>query len=344
MTSAERKRKPRVFAADDPVLDDLDRDGGLAAADVGAESATAPATSPPAAPRKGFSWGSLLIGSLIGLLLLAGGVSLAQFVSLALARSDWVGWTAFILLIFAGAAALVLLLREMVGLLRLARLVRLRRAAEAALRERSLSAERAVIRDLKRILLARPQLAWPLARFGEHEAGVRDPGDLLVLADRELIAPLDLEARRIVLASARRVSVVTAISPMVLIAVAYVLVENVRMLRATAALYGGRPGLVGALRLARMVTAHLLATGGVALTDDLIGQFVGQDLLRRLSRRLGEGVFNGALTARIGTVAIEVCRPLPFIEAAPVRLRDFLGELVRRRPSGADHAPASPPT
>ncbi|HXF54605.1 MAG TPA: TIGR01620 family protein [Hyphomicrobiaceae bacterium] len=342
MTSAERKRKPRVFAADDPALDDMDRDRGLAAPDVGADPEAAPAASPPAAPPKGFAWGSLLVGSLTGLLLIAAGVSFAQFVSLALARSDWVGWTAFILLMLAGTAALVLLLRELVGLLRLSRLVHLRRAAEAALRERSLTAERAVIRDLKGILLARPQLAWPLARFREHEAGVHDPGDLLVLADRELIAPLDLEARRIVLASARRVSVVTAISPMVLIAVAYVLVENVRMLRATAALYGGRPGLIGALRLARMVTAHLLATGGVALTDDLFGQFLGQDLLRRLSRRLGEGVFNGALTARIGTVAIEVCRPLPFIEAAPVRLRDFLGELVRRRHVGSDRTSASP--
>ncbi len=46
-----------------------------------------------------------------------------------------------------------------------------------------------------------------------------------------------------------------------------------------------------------MVVTRIVATGGVAMTDDLLGQFLGQDLLRRLSRRLGEGVFNGALTA-----------------------------------------------
>ena len=39
---------------------------------------------------------------------------------------------------------------------------------------------------------------------------------------------------------------------------------------------------------------------GPGFTDDLIGQFIGQDLARRLSRRLGEGLFNGALTARVG--------------------------------------------
>ena len=27
------------------------------------------------------------------------------------------------------------------------------------------------------------------------------------------------------------------------------------------------------------------------MTDDLVGQFIGQDVLRRLSRRLGEGAF-----------------------------------------------------
>ncbi len=75
--------------------------------------------------------------------------------------------------------------------------------------------------------------------------------------------------------------------------------------------------------------AHLLATGGVALTDDLLGQFLGQDILRRLSRRLGEGAFNGALTARIGIAAIEVIRPLPYLAAKPPRVRDVLGEVLK---------------
>jgi putative membrane protein len=65
------------------------------------------------------------------------------------------------------------------------------------------------------------------------------------------------------------------------------------------------------------------------LTDDLLGQFLGQDILRRLSRRLGEGAFNGALTARIGIAAIAVARPLPFRATKPPRVRDVLGEVLR---------------
>jgi putative membrane protein len=65
------------------------------------------------------------------------------------------------------------------------------------------------------------------------------------------------------------------------------------------------------------------------LTDDLLGQFLGQDILRRLSRRLGEGAFNGALTARIGIAAIAVARPLPFRAVKPPRVRDVLGEVLK---------------
>ena len=175
----------------------------------------------------------------------------------------------------------------------------------------------------------RGDLAWGLARVRDHAGDVLQQGDLLRLADRELLRPLDGEARRVILKSAKRVSTVTALSPIMWIAVGFVLVENVRMFRAIAGLYGGRPGVLGALRLARLVVGHVIATGGIAMTDDLLGQFVGQDVLRRLSRRLGEGAFNGALTARLGVVAVEVTRPLPYLDTEPLRMREIFGELVR---------------
>ena len=61
---------------------------------------------------------------------------------------------------------------------------------------------------------------------------------------------------------------------------------------------------------------HLVATGAVAIGDDLIGSLAGGGVLSKLSRRFGEGVVNGALTARVGIAAIEVCRPLPFVAAS----------------------------
>jgi putative membrane protein len=104
---------------------------------------------------------------------------------------------------------------------------------------------------------------------------------------------------------------------------------NFRMLRQVATVYGARPGMIGLFKLAGMVISHIAITGGIAIGDDLVQQMIGQRLTAKLSARLGEGIFNGALTARIGLAAIDVCRPLPFIEAKRPRLRDLVKLVFR---------------
>jgi putative membrane protein len=341
MTSDPDNRRPRAFSPDDPALEAAAEAAAAASrpeAPLAARRARQSAARTSVRPTfgdlsRGIRWGAVLLSSLAGLFAMATVLWFTRYVEVALQRQDWVGWLAFALLCLVGLSVLVFILREIVGLFRLARLGRLRSDVREAMNENDLARERRAVRHLKTILSGRADLAWPLARFAEHEQAVLNAGELLALADRELMVPLDQEARRTVLAAAKRIGMVTAISPMAWVAVLYVLVENLRMLRAIAGLYGGRPGPLGALRLARMVVGHIIATGGVALTDDLLGQFLGQDLLRRLSRRLGEGAFNGALISRVGATAVEVCRPLPFIVAPPIRARDMLAEAFRRASS-----------
>jgi putative membrane protein len=339
-------RQPRVFAPDDP---DLVVDGSLdvQAAPVGAADEAGAAADAGRAERptlaelgqRGLRWGAVLLSALAGAALLGLTASFAGFVSAALVRHDWIGWATLALLAVAAFAATMIVLAELIGFFRLARLGRLRADIAQAIAERNQRAERNAARRLAGLYAGRRDQAWRLRRFREHVQDVHDPGELIALAEREIVAPLDGEARRIITRSAKRVATVTALSPMVLIAVGYVLFENLRLLRTLAALYGGRPGFVGVMGLARMVFAHIVATGGVAMTDDLLGQFLGQDLLRRLSRRLGEGAFNGALTARIGVTALEVIRPVPFLAVKAPRMRDVLAEalrpLVSRKPAAA---------
>lgn len=338
MTSTSDPRRPRAFSPSEAEV---------------IEPATAPeepttAGGPPRAPLptglrmpgvgdvgRGIRWGAILLSAMGTLASIAFGIWFARFVSVAVAREDWIGWISFGLAIVIMVALTVLILREIVGFVRLRRLGTIRLTAERALREKDVAKERDTIKAIRRLLAGRPELRWHLARLDEHGRDVRDPGDLMRLADRDLMLVIDSEARRVVARTAKRVATVTAISPAAFVSVAYVLVENLRLLRTLAGLYGGRPGFAGTARLARMVLTHIVATGSIALTDDLLGQFLGQDLLRRVSRRLGEGIFNGALTARIGAAAVDVIRPLPFIEAPPVRVRDFLGELMKRKPADA---------
>jgi putative membrane protein len=279
--------------------------------------------------QRGLRWGTVLVSALAGAAVLGAAAWFARLVSAALTREDWIGWLTLALLLTAALAAAMVILREIIGFARLSRMNRIKVEIAKALAERDARRERKAALRLAGLYAGRPEQAWSVRRFREHARDVHDAGELLALADREMVAPLDRQARQLITRSAKRVATVTAMSPIMIISVTYVGIENLRLLRGLATLYGGRPGFLGALRLAHLVIAHILATGGVALTDDLLGQFLGQDILRRLSRRLGEGAFNGALTARIGIAAIDVIRPLPYLGARPARVRDILGEVLK---------------
>ncbi len=154
---------------------------------------------------------------------------------------------------------------------------------------------------------------------------------MIKLAERELMSPLDAEARRLVSAAAQRVSIVTAVSPRALIDVLFVFVASLRMIRQLARLYGGRPGTLGMIRLLRHVIAHLAVTGGMAASDSMIQQVLGHGIAAKLSERLGEGILNGLLTARLGLAAIDVTRPLPFTALPRPALTDLAKDLLSKR-------------
>jgi putative membrane protein len=277
---------------------------------------------------RGLRWGSILIGALGGLIGLLASIWLYDYVLALLARDDWIGWVAIGLIALVLFALAMIILREAAGLARLGRLGKIRDEADSAARQDDKALAIDVADRLKRLYAGRKDIAWGLKRLAEHEHDIMDAGELMRLTERTLVAPLDPFARTIVAASAKRVSVVTAVSPAALIDMLFVGAENLRMLRRLATLYGARPGTLSLLKLARMVITHIMLTGGIALGDDVIQQLVGHGLTAKLSARLGEGLFNGALTTRIGIAAIDVCRPLPYLEVQRPRFRELVAEVA----------------
>ncbi|MEX0969642.1 MAG: YcjF family protein [Paracoccaceae bacterium] len=206
----------------------------------------------------------------------------------------------------------VVVLREAAGIARLQRIDGLRRKVEAAIRANERAQALAAVHLLGRFYAPRADLRWAWQDVTSRLPDALDAPALLALAERRLMAPLDAAARIEVELAARQVATATAMIPMPMIDVLAALAVNLKMLRRVAAIYGGRTGTLGSWRLLRAVGAHLLATGAVAMADDLLGSVVGGGAIGKVSRRLGEGVVNGALTARVGIAAMDVCRPMPF--------------------------------
>lgn len=257
-------------------------------------------------------------------------VAAYDFVMGLLTRNVILGWAAFVLVVVAVAAGLVLALREWGAFLRLGRLDSLRARAVEARASADLKAARRVVSGLVSLYGARGDTAWGRARLAEREGEVMDADALLALAERELLATLDAEARLVIEGAARQVATVTALVPLALADVATAAVANLRMIRRIAEIYGGRSGSFGSLKLLRRVFGSLVAAGALALTDDMIGSVAGGGVLSKLSRRFGEGVVNGALTARVGVAAMELCRPLPFVALE----RPAISSLVSRALTG----------
>jgi putative membrane protein len=253
-------------------------------------------------------WGLLV--SLVGFLI---SVAAWDFMASLLERSPILGWIAIGLTGLFCVVLLLIALRELAAFGRLRRVDRIQAGAREALADNNLAAARAVTAQITALYRTRDDTSWGRREFSDRKGDILDADGHLGLAETSILVPLDARARLEVEAAARQVATVTAVVPLALADVFTALTANMRMIRRIAEVYGGRSGTLGSWRLTRQVLAHLVATGAVAVGDDLIGSVAGGGVLSKISRRFGEGIVNGALTARVGVAAMEVCRPLPFV-------------------------------
>jgi putative membrane protein len=265
----------------------------------------------------GWFWGTL--GAVLAFVI---SVAAWEFVTAMIAANPILGALATALIGAFLLACLAVILRELGALSRLGRIDALRREAAAAT---DLTGARALARNVAALYSGRPDTRWGRDALERAREDAFDAPAVVSAIERDLLAPLDRAAALEVEAAARQVALVTAVVPLALADVAAALSANLRMIRRIALIYGGRAGTLGSLRLARTVLTHLAATGAVAVGDDLIHSVAGGGVLARVSRRFGEGLVNGALTARVGLAAMEVCRPIPFTHARPPRITELVG-------------------
>lgn len=333
-------KAPRAIRLGHPGQEEVSAEGTIRRGDVAIlpESEPIDAVEPVVAPaaKRGFSWGTLFVAGLSGFLALAAGVWVENTIAALMSQNPALGYAALVCAAVAALALLVMLARVLRDILRERKVEGLRERATLALAGGTPDEGRAIAEALVGLYKGRAQTAQGRSALQEALPQLFAARDMLTVAERSLLVPLDAMAQAQIATAARRVSLVTAVSPRALVDVVFVLVACARLLRSIAGIYAGRPGTLGLLRLARQVMNHLVLTGGIAAGDAVIQQVVGQGLAARLSAKLGEGVINGMLTARIGLAALEVCRPLPFVEARPPSLAEVAGDLASWR-SGKDN-------
>ncbi|GLQ36101.1 TIGR01620 family protein [Amylibacter marinus] len=235
-----------------------------------------------------------------------------DFVAGLMARNIWLGRFGVVLLGVLVACALLFFWGELRGYLRLRHVDDLRDKARHAHQNESRDGAQKFGALLVKSMRHRGEMEWHIAKYKERKDEHLDASAALLHIETELVAPLDRAALGEIEAAAKTVAGATIIVPLALLDVLAALTTNMRMIRRISEIYGARAGVLGSWRLFRMVFTHLLATGAVAIGDDMITSLAGGGVLSKISRRFGEGVINGALTVRVGIATMEVCRPMAF--------------------------------
>jgi putative membrane protein len=268
------------------------------------------------------SLGALFWSGLGGLVSLGLGLWFTELVETLFAKAQALGWIAAAFGALALLALVAIGAREAVAILRQSHIARLHADLARARASDDGDAARPLVARLIALYERRPETAAGRAETSEAMRAIIDGRDLIDIAERALLRPLDAKAQLEIAAAAKRVSMVTAISPRAALDVIFVMAQIVFLIRRIAEIYGGRPGLLGFFKLARSVGAHVAITGGMAVGDSLVQQVLGHGLASKISARLGEGVLNGLLTARVGLSALAVCRPAPFGAQKPPGVSD----------------------
>lgn len=144
-----------------------------------------------------------------------------------------------------------------------------------------------------------------------------------------LVQPvLDAQARREISRSAAESTLMIAVSPLALVDMAFIAWRNLRLINRIATIYGIELGYFSRIRLFRLVLLNIAFAGASELVREVGMDWMSQDLAARLSTRAAQGIGAGLLTARLGIKAMELCRPLPWLEDDKPRLGDFRRQLV----------------
>jgi putative membrane protein len=163
--------------------------------------------------------------------------------------------------------------------------------------------------------------------------------DALELFSRFVLAPADRLAEAAIRRASMQAFAINAISPTALLDTLLFAARATRMIREIAEIYGQRPGLAGTVHLLRRLVGGAGLVGAVDLVGGMLVQQLGGAVFERLSASAAESTYAAQKMARLGIIAMALCRPVDFRPCEIPSLRSLISGLLRR--DSQDSADAS---
>ncbi|OCA53555.1 YcjF family protein [Photorhabdus namnaonensis] len=152
--------------------------------------------------------------------------------------------------------------------------------------------------------------------------------EVVLLYSKWVQPVLDTQARTEISRYAAESALMIAVSPLAVVDMAFIAWRNIRLINRIAGLYGIELGYFSRIRLFRLVLLNIIFSGVSEMVREVGMDWLSQDITARLSARAAQGIGVGLLTARLGIKAMELCRPLPWIEGDKPKLGDFRRQLI----------------
>jgi putative membrane protein len=285
-----------------------------------------PAEDLPAPPIRRSRSPSRIAAAGLGVLVLGLiGIDLVEFIDGAFTHGAGLGIVAIAAVTAGVCGAGYWIAAELRGLWRLRSAERLRKLIPFALTDELETEIDAAATILGRDPLLREAVARYRAVREPHHSGP----DALELFSRFVLAPADRLAESSIRRAATQAFAINAVSPTALLDTLLFAARVLRLIREIAEIYGQRPGLAGTVHLLRRLASGAGMVGAVDLVGGVLVQTLGGAVVERLSASAAESAYAAQKMARLGIIAMALCRPVQFRPGEVPSLRSLVSGLLK---------------
>jgi putative membrane protein len=172
-------------------------------------------------------------------------------------------------------------------------------------------------------------LSEAVARYSAVSESHHSGHDALELFSRFVLTPADRLAEGAIRRAATQAFAINAVSPTALLDTLLFAARALRLVREIAEIYGQRPGLAGTVHLLRRLASGAGMVGAVDLVGGILVQQLGGAVMERLSASAAESAYAAQKMARLGIIAMALCRPVDFRSGEVPSLRSLISGVIR---------------